>query len=293
MLWEGREESDNVEDRRGMGGVGRMAVGGGGSVLLLILGLLFGFDPRALNDMIGGRGGGGGGGPAPMSQTAPRQVDHTQDRAASFSKVILRDTELVWDDLFRQARRSYEPPRLVLFEGSVDSACGLAESAVGPFYCPGDRHVYLDLSFFRDMEAKLHSPGDFARAYVIAHEVGHHVQRLMGWSDPMDRARRGASRSETNRMSVQLELQADYLAGVWAHHGQERFHFLEQGDVESAMHAAFEIGDDRLQRQARGYVVPDSFTHGTSAQRQKAFGDGLRTGDLAAAASFVQSASRY
>lgn len=281
MQWEGREESSNVDDRRGMGPVG-MAIGGGGSVLLLVLGLLFGFDPRQLNEMIGSQR-------APVERPGPRQANPQQDKAASFVKVVLRDTELVWDDLFRQAGRSYEPPRLVLFDGSVDSACGMAEAAVGPFYCPPDKRVYIDLSFFRDMERKLNAPGEFARAYVIAHEVGHHVQRLLGYSGSIDRARRGASRTEGNRLSVQLELQADYLAGVWAHHGQQRFKFLEPGDVESAMHAAFEIGDDRLQSKARGRVVPDSFTHGSSQQRQAAFSQGLRTGDLAAARVFVDN----
>ena len=198
MQWEGREESSNVDDRRGMGPAG-MAIGGGGSVLLLVLGLLFGFDPRQLNDMIGTQR-------APVEQRGPRRTDPQEDRAASFTKVVLRDTELVWDDLFRQAGRSYEPPRLVLFDGAVESACGMAESAVGPFYCPGDRQVYIDLSFFRDMERKLNSPGEFARAYVIAHEVGHHVQRLLGYSNPVERARRKASRTEGNRMSVQMEL---------------------------------------------------------------------------------------
>lgn len=282
MLWEGREESSNVEDRRGMGPAG-LAIGGGGSILLMVLGLMFGFDPRMLIELLNSAER------APTVQSGARRPDPREDRAAAFTKVILRDTEIVWGDLFQRAGRAYEPPRLILFSGAVDSACGMADAAVGPFYCPADRRVYIDLSFFRDMERQLNSPGDFARAYVIAHEVGHHVQRLLGYSSPIERMRRTASRTASNRLSVQLELQADYLAGVWAHHGQRRFNFLERGDVQSAMRAAFEIGDDRLQRKARGYVVPDSFTHGSSAQRQRAFSDGLRTGDLAAARAFVDA----
>jgi predicted metalloprotease len=176
--------------------------------------------------------------------------------------------------------KQYQKPVLVLFSDQVDSACGTADAAVGPFYCPGDSRVYIDLSFYRDMERKLNAPGEFARAYVIAHEVGHHVQRLLGYSARVDSARRAEGRAESNKMSVRLELQADFLAGVWAHHGQKRFHFLEPGDIESARHAAFEIGDDQLQKKARGYVVPDTFTHGTSRQRERWFQEGFRTGDV-------------
>ena len=176
--------------------------------------------------------------------------------------------------------KTYETPKLALFSGFVNTACGGAEAAVGPFYCPGDRHVYIDLSFYKDMERKLNAPGDFAKAYVIAHEVGHHVQRLLGFADRVDEARRRGNSVEVNHMSVRLELQADFLAGVWAHYAQEKFKYLEKGDVDTALRAAFEIGDDRLQKKARGSVVPDSFTHGTSAQRQKWFMEGFRGGDL-------------
>lgn len=269
MQWEGREESVNVEDRRGSGRRVGLAVGGGGSLLLLVLGLLFGVDPRQLFVE----------GPQPDGN-APAKADPAEERLAKFSRVIFRDTEIVWDDLFRKMGRSYEKPTLVFFSGRIDSACGLAESAVGPFYCPPDHRVYIDLSFYRDMEKQLSAPGEFARAYVIAHEVGHHVQRLLGYSERVDEARLHSTKAEYNRMSVRLELQADFLAGVWAHHGQERFHFLDRGDIESALNAAYQIGDDRLQKRSRGYVVPDSFTHGTSQQRQRWFLHGFKTGSV-------------
>jgi predicted metalloprotease len=187
---------------------------------------------------------------------------------------------VIWDEQFRKMGRSYQKPVLVLFTDQVETACGGADTAVGPFYCPGDSRVYIDLSFYKDMQRKLNAPGDFARAYVIAHEVGHHVQRLLGYADQVDEARRTKSKPEANQMSVRLELQADYLAGVWAYHGQKKFNFLDPGDIESALNAAFQIGDDRLQKKARGYVIPDSFTHGTSAQRQRWFKKGFDTGDV-------------
>jgi predicted metalloprotease len=216
-------------------------------------------------------------------------VDPQEERMARFTKVILHDTEVVWDDLFRKMGKRYEKPVLVLFSGQVDSACGMADSAVGPFYCPGDSRVYIDLSFYKDMERKLQAPGEFARAYVIAHEVGHHVQRLLGYSQRVDEARRRSSKAEYNKMSVRLELQADFLAGAWAHHAQRRFAFLEKGDIESALNAAFEIGDDRLQKKAQGRVVPDSFTHGTSKQRMRWFLDGFETGDVHRARALFDS----
>jgi hypothetical protein len=270
MRWEGRQESGNVEDRRSFGRKA-LGIGGAGGVVVLLLAMLFGFDPRQLLD---------NGRPPPNGEEAQERVDPQEERMARFTKVILHDTEIVWDELFRKMGRRYEKPVLVLFSGHVDSACGMADSAVGPFYCPGDSRVYIDLSFYRDMERKLNAPGEFARAYVIAHEVGHHVQRLLGYSQRVDDARRRSSKAEYNRMSVRLELQADFLAGIWAHHAQRRFDFLEEGDIESALNAAFEIGDDRLQRKSRGYVVPDSFTHGTSKQRMRWFMDGFQTGDV-------------
>lgn len=273
MRWEGQQESTNVDDRRGFG-ARAIGIGGGiGTVLLILFALAMGVDPRqVLNVNQPGVNG------PPGAQERP--IDPGEERAATFSKVILRDTEVVWDDLFRRHGKQYQQPVLVLFSDATDSGCGFAESAVGPFYCPEDQRVYLDLSFFRDMQRKLDSPGDFARAYVIAHEVGHHVQRQLGYGGDTAGGGRHESRSEHNRHSVRLELQADFLAGVWAHHAQEKFHFLQPGDIESALHAAFEIGDDRLQREGRGYVVPDSFTHGTSQQRMRWFRAGFERGDL-------------
>jgi predicted metalloprotease len=209
--------------------------------------------------------------------------DPEEEKLAHFSKVIFKDTEVVWSDLFSGMGKTYQKPVLVLFSGQVNSACGQADTAVGPFYCGGDARVYIDLSFYRDMQRKLNAPGEFARAYVIAHEVGHHVQRLLGYSQRAHETKSAGNKAEANRASVRLELQADYLAGVWAYHGQKRYHFLEPGDIATAMNAAFQIGDDRLQKQARGYVVPDSFTHGTSKQRQRWFKQGLQTGDVGAA----------
>ncbi len=273
MEWEGREESENVEDRRGLGKKAGLVIGGGGGLLLLILGLIFGVDPQKLVNLGGGPGGA-------AVQPANQPPDPAEERLAHFSKVIFHDTEVVWDDLFRRMGREYRKPVLVLFTGQVDSACGTTSAAVGPFYCPGDARVYIDLSFYKDMERQLNAPGEFARAYVIAHEVGHHVQRLLGFTRRVDEARQSGDKVRANRMSVRLELQADFLAGVWAHHGQEKFHFLETGDVDSALNAAFQIGDDRLQKKARGYVVPDAFTHGTSRQRTRWFREGFQTGDV-------------
>jgi predicted metalloprotease len=268
MKWEGREESENVEDRRGPGRTVGIAVGGGAGILIIILSLIFGFDPNQLAQFLG----------QGQPQAVPQGgVDPQEDQLAHFAKVVFHDTEVVWDEQFRRLGRRYDRPFLVLFNGSVESACGQAEAAIGPFYCPLDSRVYLDLSFFQDMQRRLNAPGEFARAYVIAHEVGHHVQRLLGYSKHQGGQ---PSKAEQHQMSVRLELQADYLAGVWAHHAQERFNFLEPGDVESALNAAFQIGDDRLQKRARGYVVPDSFTHGTSHQRMRWFTRGLKTGDV-------------
>lgn len=286
MQWEDREESENVEDRRSWGRTGLAVggIGGVGGLIILVVALALGVDPQQLFGPDGPGGAPAPGRPA-VEQNAPR--DPAEEKLAHFTKVIFRDTEVVWDRLFREMGKKYEKPTLVLFSGRVDSACGMADSAVGPFYCPGDDKVYIDLSFYRDMEKKLNAPGEFARAYVIAHEVGHHVQKLLGYSARVSEARR-AGRADANRMSVRLELQADFLAGVWAHHGQRQFKFLEPGDVDSALNAAFEIGDDRLQRKARGRVVPDSFTHGTSRQRQRWFSDGFKTGDVRRAAQLFE-----
>ncbi len=279
MKWDDQPESENVEDRRSFGGAKGIAIGGGG-LLILIVGLLLGVDPQKLMALLGQGQQGQPGVVVQGGDQPARPADPVEEQEAHFAKVIFHDTEVVWDDLFRRMGKEYTKPTLVLFTGEVQSACGQAEAAVGPFYCPGDSRVYIDLSFYQDMDRKLHAPGEFARAYVLAHEVGHHVQRLLGYSRAVDRARQTMSKRDYNRMSVRLELQADYFAGVWAHHGQEKFNFLEKGDVESALNAAFQIGDDRLQKQARGYVVPDSFTHGTSRQRQRWFEQGFKTGDV-------------
>jgi predicted metalloprotease len=280
MKTEGREESGNVEDRRGLPVKAGLAIGGGGvSVLIIILGLIFGFDPQKLLNAPGGGQGGQQVDDTP-SGASDRPKDPEEEKLAHFAKVIFHDTEVIWGEQFRKMGRRYEEPILVLFTGQVETACGGAESASGPFYCPGDSRVYIDLSFYKDMQQKLKAPGDFARAYVIAHEVGHHVQRLLGYSKQVDDARRTGGKVEANRMSVRLELQADYLAGAWAHYGQEKFKFLEPGDIESALNAAYQIGDDRLQKKARGYVVPDSFTHGRSDQRMRWFKKGFETGDV-------------
>src|SRR5262245_18470136 len=269
---EGREESENVEDRRGAMPSGRTLAAGGGGILVVIVAMILGINPEILQKFIGQN--------APQVQPEQpgqkREFSAEEQKQAHFTKVIFKDTELVWDQLFQDLGKTYQKPVPVLFNDRVDSACGMADSAVGPFYCGGDSRVYIDLSFYQDMQRKLNAPGDFARAYVIAHEVGHHVQKLLGYS-----AR--AHASSDKRMSVRLELQADYLAGVWPHHAQRRFQYLQKGDVESALNAAFEIGDDRLQKKARGYVVPDSFTHGTSKQRQRWFMEGFRSGDVPAA----------
>jgi predicted metalloprotease len=285
MKWKDREESDNVEDRRAMSTGTKVAIGGGGGILILILALLFGADPQKLAALLGQGGEAQQGNGQVQRQESPEEQEQ-----AHFSKVVFKDTEIVWDKLFRQMGKEYRKPTLVLFSGKVESACGLADAAVGPFYCPGDQKVYIDLDFYRDMQRQLNAPGEFARAYVIAHEVGHHVQNLLGYSRQVDEARRSQSKTEANRASVRLELQADYLAGVWAYHAQKQFNFLEQGDLESALNAAFQIGDDRLQKKARGYVVPDAFTHGTSAQRQRWFGAGFKTGDVAGAAALFERA---
>jgi predicted metalloprotease len=278
MQWEGQSESENVDDRRGFGTGGRFAVGGVGGLILIGLALFFGVDPR---ELLNPQGEGGAAGPGPGGNPQVAQPANPEDeKLAHFAKVILHDTEIVWDEQFRKLGREYVKPTLVLFTGRVDSACGSANAAVGPFYCGRDSEVYIDLSFFKQMQRKLNSPGEFARAYVLAHEVGHHVQHLLGYAAIAEKAGRIQGEHVRQQMSVRMELQADYFAGVWAHHAQEKFHFLDRGDVESAMHAAFEIGDDHLQQKARGYVVPDSFTHGTSQQRMRWFKKGFETGNV-------------
>ncbi|MFO0950402.1 MAG: neutral zinc metallopeptidase [Isosphaeraceae bacterium] len=281
MRWRGERQSDNVEDQRSVSPQMAVAGGGVGTLLIIILALVFGIDPRqALQQANQGApvqapAGGGPDGPG-----AQRPVDPAEEEAKQFVSVVLAETEDVWNELFKDLGRSYEEPKLVLFSGNVRSACGFASSAVGPFYCPGDSKVYLDLSFFDELKRRFKAPGEFAQAYVVAHEIGHHVQNLMGTSAKVDRARRRMSEAEANALSVRLELQADFLAGVWAHHAQKMKNILERGDVEAALRAATAIGDDKIQMQARGYVVPDSFTHGSSEQRVRWFRKGLQTGDV-------------
>jgi uncharacterized protein len=271
MLWQGRRESENVEDARGSGGGGRIVLSGGiGTVILVVLYLLLGGDPQALFNSQ----------QAQLPQSAQFDNQAPRDEASKFVAVVLADTEDAWHEIFRQMGREYEEPRLVLFTDLIQSGCGFASGATGPFYCPQDRRVYLDLGFFRQLQERLGAGGDFAEAYVIAHEVGHHVQNLLGITDRVQAARRRVSESEYNRLSVRLELQADFFAGVWARYADRIKHVIEAGDIEEAMRAASAVGDDRLQSRSRGYVVPDSFTHGTSEQRVRWFRRGYETGDL-------------
>ena len=261
-----------MEDERRSGG-GRLAVGGGiGGVILVVAYLLLGGDPQALVDSQQQQ----------PSQLSPRQVDPSapRDEASKFVAVVLADTEDAWRDIFKQMGRQYEEPKLVLFTCQTRSGCGSASAASGPFYCPEDRRGYIDLAFYQMLRDRFGAPGDFAQAYVIAHEVGHHVQKLLGISDKMEAARGRVSETEYNRLSVRLELQADFFAGVWARHADRVKHVVEAGDIDEAMRAATAVGDDNLQRQSRGSVVPDSFTHGTSAQRTRWFRKGYDTGDL-------------
>ncbi|MBU6467244.1 MAG: zinc metallopeptidase [Burkholderiales bacterium] len=277
MRWEGNRESDNVEDRRdgggGMPGFGGRSIGIGTIVVALLGGWALGINPLTILGLLSG------GSPAQVQQ-APARRPPVDDKMARFVSTVLADTEDVWTDVFRQQGGTYQKPHLVLFRGATPTACGTGQSAMGPFYCPADRKVYIDLGFYETLKNRLGAPGDFAQAYVIAHEVGHHVQNLLGISQKMDQARGRVSQADYNRLSVRLELQADCFAGVWANHAQQARQILEQGDVEEAMNAAAKIGDDALQRAGGGAVVPESFTHGTSAQRQHWFDTGLQSGSL-------------
>jgi predicted metalloprotease len=269
MKWEDERRSDNVEDRRGMSGVG-LAGGGIGAVVIVVVALFLGVDPRELMQQL------------PTSNAvpsgAPAQPSHQHDPLKDFVSVVLADTEDTWTELFRASGRTYVDPKLVLFSGAVQSACGFAQAAVGPFYCPADQKVYIDLSFYRDLRDRFHAPGEFAEAYVIAHEVGHHVQNLLGISDKVRAAQEQGSGAKAKGLSVRVELQADCLAGVWAFHANRSRHILEAGDVDAGLNAASQIGDDRMQMRARGYVSPESFTHGSSEQRVRWFKRGLESG---------------
>jgi len=268
MLWRGREGSGNIEDRRGMGG-GKLLGGGIGAAIIGLIFYLLGGDPSAIT--------GGGGDTAPM--TEEQRAAQRDDSA--FVSVVLKETEDVWHEQFRLMGSEYREPTLVMFNGSTNAeGCGFASSAMGPFYCPADEKVYIDLSFYDELKNRFHAPGDFTMAYVVAHEVGHHVQKLLGISDKVQAARERSGERESNKLSVKLELQADFFAGVWAHHTQKMKNIIEPGDIEEALNAANAIGDDRLQQQSQGRVVPDAFTHGTSAQRMYWFKKGYETGDV-------------
>jgi predicted metalloprotease len=276
MDWQKGQESENLEDRRRMS-PRTVALGGAGTLIVLLVGYFLGVDPQKLNQLVGNAQHGCGG----NGQVAERPATAEDERSRKFAATILGFTEQVWAEQFRLAGKAYVAPHMVLFTDEVQTACGNAPSAVGPFYCPADKVVYLDPTFFDELQQKLGgSKAEFSQAYVIAHEVGHHVQNLLGYSRVVDDKRRTLPKSEYNQWSVRLELQADYLAGVWAHHGQEKFNFIEPGDIASAIQSANAIGDDRLQKRARGFISPENYTHGTSAQRVKWFRLGLQSGDL-------------
>ncbi|MBN2633196.1 MAG: neutral zinc metallopeptidase [Bacteroidales bacterium] len=269
MKWQGRQGSGNVEDRRGMS-TGKMAVGGGiGTIVIVLLVLLLGGDPSAIMDTM----------PVTATEAGTADFSAEEQELADFVSVVLRDTETVWQKLFAQAGATYRMPTLVLYSGQVQSACGYATASSGPFYCPGDEKVYIDLSFCNDLKTKFGAYGDFAIAYVIAHEIGHHVQNLLGILEEVNTQRSRLSETRANQLLVRLELQADFLAGVWAHY-EEGMGYLETGDIEEAMNAAASVGDDVLQKKYQGRVYPDSFTHGTAAQRKAWFTRGYRTGDV-------------
>lgn len=293
MKWEGERQSDNVEDRRGagMGGgygggmprFGGRGIGIGTILIALIGGWVLGINPLTL---LGALGGGGGAVVAPSAQQAPAQKPPANDKVAAFVSTVLASTEDVWTTQFRAAGGAYQPPGLVLFRGATRTACGVGQSAMGPFYCPADQKVYIDLDFFDTLGRRLGAPGDFAQAYVVAHEVGHHVQRLLGITAKVDGMRGRVPEEQMNALSVRLELQADCLAGVWAHHSQKAKAWLEPGDIEEGLNAASKIGDDTLQKQSQGVVVPESFTHGSSAQRMTWFKRGLSSGSMAQCNTF-------
>jgi len=277
MRLDNEQESDNVEDRRGMGMPMRAGgVGIGTIVIALAASYFFGVDPRTVIGVASQLQGGG-----EQVQTVPARKPPAEDEMARFVAKVLGSTERTWQVQFQRINRQYENPKLVLFTGATPTACGTGQTAMGPFYCPGDRKVYIDLAFYQELKDRFHAPGDFAQAYVIAHEVGHHVQNLLGISDKVHQAQqRAAGQAQANALSVRLELQADCLAGVWAAQANEARHILESGDVEQALTAASAIGDDRLQKQARGTIVPDTFTHGTSEQRVRWFKRGIDSGDM-------------
>lgn len=269
MRWQGRRESNNVEDRRGISPRG-MIGGGIGTIAIVLVVLLLGGDPTSILQNV----------QVDNQTTNSNYTESAQDKElAKFVSVVLAETETVWHQIFKEEGSEYREPKLVLFTGKVQSACGIAGSATGPFYCPGDEKLYIDLSFYDELQKRFKAPGDFAMAYVVAHEVGHHIQKLTGVMDKMDELRRQLSQEEYNKYSVRLELQADFYAGVWAHYTQQE-NILEEGDVDEALNAASAVGDDNIQKQSQGYVVPESFTHGTSEQRKRWFYKGFTSGDI-------------
>ncbi len=274
MRWSTGRRSSNIEDRRRVR-IPRKAAGGGiGIIVIALVAMYFGVDPTIFLNQQGPTS------TSVSSYTTAKPISPAENQLADFVSVVLADTEDTWHVLFNKMGKVYREPHLVLFSGAVESACGYAQSAMGPFYCPGDQKVYIDLSFYQDLKRRHGAPGDFAQAYVIAHEIGHHVQTLLGISEKVHSARRRAGQVESNKLSVMQELQADCFAGVWAHHADRSRQILEAGDIEEALNAASAIGDDRLQRRSRGYVTPDSFTHGSSKQRVRWFTQGLESGDI-------------
>ncbi len=286
MRWREGRRSQNVEDHRGQGGGGGGGMGGFGmkfglgTIILIAVAYFLGIDPRLVMGVMGGIQGS-----APV-ETAPVQTGAPTDEGGDFMSVVLADTEDTWGQLFAASGSQYSPPRLRLFEGGTRSGCGSASSDAGPFYCPADQRVYVDLQFFRELSQRFQAPGDFAQAYVIAHEVGHHVQHLIGVADRVRAAQQRSSQEEQNALQVRMELQADCFAGIWAHHAQRSRQILEEGDLEEALAAAAAVGDDLIQKRTQGYVVPESFTHGTAEQRQQWFARGLKSGQVEACDSF-------
>jgi hypothetical protein len=278
MRWKGRQGSSNIEDRRGVR-FGRAGGIGIGTIILALVAIYFGQDPSVVLQGVQPS--------APTSEEVPYQETPEEAQLREFVGVVLADTEEAWGEIFRQAGGTYEQPKLVLFSGAVESACGFAQAAVGPFYCPADQKVYIDLSFYQELQSRFGAPGDFAQAYVVAHEIGHHVQTLTGISERNMAARQRASEAEANALSVRQELQADCFAGIWAHNADRSRQLLEQGDIEEGLNAAAAIGDDRLQKQGRGYVSPESFTHGSSEQRVRWFKRGLETGSVGSCDTFA------
>lgn len=281
MRWLGGRQSSNVEYSRGSGGGGKLVGGGIGALIIGVIIYFLGGDPSQVSEVMQGAGG-------QQTEEVYQKSEAEMDRTDKFVSTVLAETEDVWVPLFRDMGREYRAPKLRQFERTVSSACGMATDASGPFYCPGDSKVYLDKTFFDELKNRFNAPGDFANAYVIAHEVGHHVQHLLGTTDKIDAMRPQISKKEANRMSVMLELQADFYAGVWAHYAQKQDNIIEAGDIEAALNAANAIGDDRLQQQTQGRVVPDAFTHGTSKQRMYWFKKGFETGDLSQGNTFKE-----